>query len=349
MEYERIEAMAISDKQPDWQYEEMVAALDEDPDVVATGFLDGRVLVAADRTAQLEAVKDVVRAASNSRQLDPDLAAVTVACISRADVESVQASLSNIKLEDGEYVSAGYSIYSDRIVVSTNISEDRVVKAIDLPRNLLIVEVVEGASKGRLSRTSDASPHYGGAYITSGGVGCSSGFSLIGTRSMTAGHCIWSTSADWFSGSNTFATSATVPNFPKYDLARLQGGGSYDDRIFNENDNTSSADVAYAGNPANGYTYCNYGAVTKRNCFTQTHSNQTFCDALGCTVELSMSNTLGSEGQHGDSGGPIGRSDEPIRARGSVVAETGPVGDYYKFYYHKTSTIQSVLDYILTS
>ena len=264
-------------------------------------------------------------------------------CFTRAMLEETTRHAQAAQLDDGEFMSFGYSPVTDRISVTTNMSEDRVLDVLGVGGNQVTILPAEG---GRLSRTSDAAPHQGGARITSGGYVCSSGFSMrnaSGTRySTTAGHC---PSGTYLSGSNTFSTSYMAPNFPTVDVARL-GGSTYTNRTYSANDNTTTKAVIDSGDPANGYTYCEYGQTTRRSCFTQNQSGQQFCDSSGCTLNLSTATKTSSFWAEGDSGGPVSKeyAGGSVGARGWVVAgEFIPGPNYYILFYHKTSTVTGTL------
>ena len=208
--------------------------------------------------------------------------------------------------------------------------------------DLFVLDYLDGKS-ARLGRTNDGSPHSGGARISRDSIGCSSGFSLENgsgstTYSMTAAHC---GSGTWVSGPYTFSTITWIPSYPTIDLARL-AGSAYTNMTYSADNDYTAREVVAAGNPANGYIYCNYGASSRRSCFTQVYSGQTYCDEAGCTKYLSVGYNSGSViGAPGDSGGPIVKeSGEDAKARGSVVAGT-EYGTY--LWYHVTSTIQGNL------
>lgn len=338
---DEIDALAKVEGSWDLSGEEFVAKADEMEGVLAAGLVHGEILVAAGRGASSE-VEGMIRGA--------DAEGLTVRVVeSCVSVEELAQALENVnELKHGplDTTGIGYSLYTDRIVVTTTLDAESVVATLRVPEQLVIAGSVEpGVSDGRLTRTSDAAPHKGGAVISNGSGDCSSGFTVRSgsTRySTTAGHC---GGGSWTSGSHTFATSTYTPFFPTYDISRLSGS-TYTNQIYGSNNNFSSRIVNSRGNPAIGYTYCNFGAVSRYNCFTQTHSTQSHCGIAGCTVNLALSSTPGSEGLPGDSGGPIGRTSGSAyaKARGMVVAQTGPFyGGWYNFYYHIRSDIETFL------
>lgn len=349
--------LALDGPAPDLALEGIVVALDEHPLVLAAGLVGGSVEVQTDRDAGDVAIGQLLdgTGVETADLLGAGIVSVASSCVSLADLHRADAAIRTIALEETEFVSFGYSLYVDRIVVSTNIDEARIAEVLDTSSGLYVLQHTSSQTGGFLSvrRNRDFKPHYGGALIETPGTfpikQCTSGFSLESNKASTAAHCFLNitTSEDWYSGNKLFAKSGYLPDWPAYDIARLNGGGPDAPISYNDGGIYGHAFVESAGNPGNGFEYCNLGFFSRVNCFTQTHSNQTYCHFYGCTIQLSSSNTLGPEGIPGDSGGPIARSDlYPVKARGLVSAELGPfTGGYYVFYYRRTSDIEAKTAY----
>ena len=305
------------------------------------------VFVAAD--ASLSTVRD-----RTTRELSPTMAeAVTFvqSCISSEQIAKAESAAAALKLEGSDAVAFGYAWQVDRIVVTSTLSEATVRSAFDLPANVITVAAVEpDAVMARASRTSDSAPHKGGAEIQNGsGETCSSYFTLVKSsngvrKSATAGHCAGSS---WTSGSHTFSTSSWRPNFPARDMRRL-GGSTYTDNAYSADNNTSHKDLKSSGNPGNGYAYCNLGSQQRRACFLQDQSGQQFCDAAGCTTNLSIATELYDIIDLGDSGGPVAKElSVGLAARGMVVAQSEGVvwGTFVStIYYHVVSDVNATLN-----
>jgi len=330
-----------SDAQSNLQLEKYMSTLSDTVGVLQVDLLDGElaVYVARDADVDLQALEALRPGAA-------DMAlALHPSCVSSADIVVAKANAAKARLHGDEFITVGYSQQIDRILVTTTLDQQTVFDLLGVDPDLISVATIEPSPDGgRLSRTADVTPHYGGAQIHNSDSYCSSGFSVTGSGedfSITAGHC---GSGYFYSGPYTFSAFVYRPNYPTVDIERL-GDLTYDNRTYAANDNTTTKAVTNSGNPGNGYTYCNLGYVSRRVCFTQTSSGQEFCDAAGCTDYISVSSTVGSKGQHGDSGGPIAiEIGSNVGARGSVVAQEGPFyGGYYNFYYHIMSTIQSTL------
>lgn len=95
-----------------------------------------------------------------------------LSCLTDSEVDRVKLAVSSIAIAEDEFVAAGYSPHTDRVVVTTNsaqVSVDELSAASGVSADLIIVSVVP-TEGGRLTRTSDAAAHKGGAQIQSGGL-----------------------------------------------------------------------------------------------------------------------------------------------------------------------------------
>lgn len=253
-----------------------------------------------------------------------------------ASLTALQDRLAGLAGKEGVFFGFGYRADSDTVVVTGNLPKSALPEA-ELRSGALTFEyTTEG---GRETRTNDSAPHWGGARITSGGSGCSSGFIVknsAGTRfAVTAAHC-GSLNSTWTSGSYTFGKMTQRGPFPAYDMALLSGQ-SYGSYIWMGNSSGTGTQTGAAANPAVGSTYCTSGATTNENCGKKVNNlSDSFCDASGCTYSLA-SYTGGSNTSGGDSGGPLVlKSGSKVYPRGIHIARAGST-----MYAEKWSTISS--------
>jgi len=170
----------------------------------------------------------------------------------------------------------------------------------------------EGVGGGRDSRSSDASPHKGGAKIVHvpTGTNCTSGFTVktFGiVRMVTAGHCYANLNMPIVSPGNgsSFGQVVARAPFPARDL-ELLGGATYIGRIYVGDLTGAVVNVIGAGNPVVGAQgYCVSGSWTAEHCGqTVTSLNGQLCDQAGCTNGLVVYSGGGLTGG-GDSGAPF--------------------------------------------
>ncbi|MBW9214791.1 S1 family peptidase [Mumia sp. zg.B53] len=221
---------------------------------------------------------------------------------------------------------AGYSMDLDpeleAVVVDVAAAPPRAAARLD--RQAAPVEGVDAGavvvrytgSAARASRTSDTSPHWGGARITSPSKVCSSGFTVrsksSSTRySVTAGHC-GANGTSWYSGSYYFGQIAGRSNYPAYDQARL-AGSTYTNSIYTDGlDNFNVRTVTGANDGAVGDNVCASGAVTKSVCGIEIKSlSASYCDdpakPATCSTYLMRGRRSDDRviARLGDSGGPV--------------------------------------------
>lgn len=262
--------------------------------------------------------------------------ATLVSCVSDAELDSVRARLRTLNLAKGESIGFGYDIRHDRIDIDTSLDE-RAIR-IALPEPLADSDLVHVARIGleRLSRSSDQSPHRGGAHTNGAEGGCSSGFPIkhpsFGNSILTAGHCgACGTNVANGNYSDSFGTVIQNPYRPdlgnvEYDFAVVDGS-TYTGRIYTQtNDTTTDALDGHTG-PSLNVGYCMVGAESRRLCAEYDDLTREFCDAGGCTRHTALAErvcTSGVLGRRGDSGGPVIRELEngKVGARGLVVGGT---------------------------
>jgi hypothetical protein len=207
------------------------------------------------------------------------------------------------------------------------------------------------------SRGADSSPFKGGAIISTGAHGCSSGFSWIDTYSthymLTAAHCAPTGSASVTTSVDTMGsiTSATRENWTdntgtvyftgdstyRGDVALIQmSGKTGDPKIYSAADTTTTTTVhsMWTTVPSNGESYCTSGSNTYAICgWVVDHSRINYLYANGEWVLNATKGlkTSGTSTNGGDSGGPV----YTVDAQGTIAAKGihsggsyGPVGCY---------------------
>lgn len=196
------------------------------------------------------------------------------------------------------------------------------------------VVVRYSGESARASRNSDTAPHWGGARITAGSTGCTSGFTVksksSSTRfSVTAGHCGPNGTA-WYSGSYFFGNTAGRTGYPEYDQARLSGS-TYTNSIYTDGLDSFTTRVVTGANDGDvGDSVCLSGQVTKSVCGVEIKSlSATYCDdpdvAATCTTYLMRGRRSDDRVivRRGDSGGPVYQRNSTLpRAsiRGMIIA-----------------------------
>lgn len=251
-------------------------------------------------------------------------------------LDALQDKLTGLAGKDGVFFGFGYRADSDTVFVTGNLPKSALPET-ELRSGAIAFEYTTDG--GRDTRANDSAPHWGGARITSGSSGCTSGFIVknsAGTRfAVTAAHC-GSLNSTWASGSYTVGKMTQRGPFPAYDMALLSGQ-CYGNYIWMGNASGTGTPTGAAANPAVGSTYCTSGATTNENCGKKVNNlSDSFCDASGCTYGLA-SYTGGASTAGGDSGGPLVlKSGSKVYPRGIHIARSGST-----MYAEKWGTISS--------
>ncbi|MBK7820041.1 MAG: hypothetical protein IPJ61_02935 [Tessaracoccus sp.] len=243
----------------------------------------------------------------------------------RASLEALKTSVAGLAGAEGVYFGLWYDAERDLVQVSGNLSEDALPEE-PLRLGELRLETTEGG--GRLSRSSDTSPHWGGAKIvkSTGGGPCSTGFAVknsAGTKFMlTAAHC-GALNTVWKSGSYTVGKIVKRAPYPTFDLA-LIGEKSYGTYIYMGGSTGSGTATGAAANPALYTKYCTSGSSSYENCDMDTLSlTGVLCAPDGCTSGLAVLVGI-SPVRPGDSGGPLVlKGASKVYPRGIVIAGSG--------------------------
>lgn len=217
------------------------------------------------------------------------------------------------------------------------------------------------------SRGNDASPHFGGAFITPGftdrKAGCSSGFSVVfgdGRRgAVTARHCYepnFQPNLKLLSGVEDFGQldGSRVAPFPTFDMARVtQAGQTYTNKIYTDPCCPTQRTVTSGSNPFQGQVLCVSGQLTGARCsITVTNPSGSFCpDPIlvpefggQCVNDVMVASRPGIRvAQRGDSGGPIYSPSGTANAaiHGILIGGTS-AGD--TIFAEKLSNIETALD-----
>lgn len=243
-----------------------------------------------------------------SDQLGTEGPAAEPSRFTQASLQHLEKSLESLAVSSSrEDVFYGfyYDAEADKMVVEGNVSKADISK---LGVASALIAYSPSSKGGRSSRQVDSSPFWGGARITSGSSGCSSGFIVknsSGTRfAVTAAHC-GNLNSTWKSGSHTYGKMTKRGSFPTYDMA-LIGGQSYAPYIYSGGTASSTCNAAGApADPVAGTTDCANGVSTGENCGKRVTSlSGTFCDSSGCTNALAVY-TGGTATAAGDSGGAL--------------------------------------------
>jgi hypothetical protein len=291
---------------------------------------------------------------------------VAASCVSTEDLDRVQEVASTWNYRDGEFFSIGYSAFDDAILVTSTIPRDEGYKGLTrggvslktgMHATINYIEV-ETESVGRLGRSNDAAPHWGGAQIWRSGAQCSSGFTVVnstGDRAiMSAGHC-FELGQSIENGVGSSVGTVVFRTFPDPDLLSISGS-SYVGRHYSEVSDVGGRRVQGSTDPALNVGYCEYGAVGLRICTGYVTTNTTYTDASGSTTNLAQALSapgcpFGRLARSGDSGGPVGReiADGVTGARGIVVAgtsESAPITSTTRCtrWDHKWSTVSSIFN-----
>ncbi len=280
--------------------------------------------------------------------------AMLVSCVRDQDLAAVDEGIAAISLIDDQFVSAGYSPFTDRIQVVTNLDPKAIAAALPyaMPGRQMSVD---NAKASRADRRWDFAQHYAGAQINDGsssGYDCSSGFyvwsAAYGPFMLSAGHCSWGVPQVFNNGNNSqyFGTVA-ARSFPNPDLL-IMNGSTYIGRTYSGPDQTTWARVEGASNPTYSISYCNNGASSLETCSNLSNSVSTYCDASGCTTDLAYHERAcawGPIAAGGDSGGPVTyhKANGRQQAKGIVIAEgSGGTPCAYRMWYHKWTTISNI-------
>ncbi|MFG1661394.1 hypothetical protein ACGFIY_33355 [Micromonospora chersina] len=173
-------------------------------------------------------------------------------------------------------------------------------------------------------RTSDNTPHFGGAQVAPelAGGKCSTSFSIVlpdATRaSLTAGHCFngfFGLTSGAFNYGFTDPSAATLGEFPIYDMIAIRPlpGHTFTNRIYTDPGSPITRTVIGARTPLVGEQVCTSGAVTKAKCDATVLSTEgIFCQQQspqGCASETNDLLVFAKPGTVmaflGDSGGPV--------------------------------------------
>ncbi len=192
---------------------------------------------------------------------------------------------------------------------------DAVVKAAGIDPSLIETETAHQFH--RLSRTADASPHYGGARynMLAPGTGqcfgsCSTGFAVknsYNVRSMiTAGHCGQYPTLG-YSGPFLEGILYRAGMYPNIDISVLYTPGeTYTNKIYAD-PGSSPVTVTTGHEPILNETDCFSGGRSKETCGNLvTNINDVFCDTDGCALFLFDAIHYATPFcQDGDSGSPF--------------------------------------------
>jgi hypothetical protein len=206
------------------------------------------------------------------------------------------------------------------------------------------------------NRNADCNPHYGAAEISSGTLGCTSGFAMVDPYGddyqVTAGHC-FPQGYHLASGPNYYGSISDRMPFPAYDLEKINDNCCipqiYLGRIWTDTNEVlsvsgaSNANVGYPGR--DGICVSGASGVFDRCGASVRNTSATFCNEAGCTYAL-MAYSRGSGTQMawpGDSGGPVyfnNNSNGLAHVVGMHIASSCS-GANCMHYAEKYSTIQS--------
>jgi hypothetical protein len=305
--------------------------------------------VVADAAAPAQEVADLqerVEAAAGPTEVE-----VRLSCRPLDQLEAVQEDLSS--LHDGALEGASYAYEVDPATGTVAVYADDAATAQAIGASFGDQVSVTVAELDRTSggRTSDASPHYGDARITSGGVTCSSNFAfrnnVFGTRvTATAGHCGGSS---WYSGGNLVG-NVVYQSLPNPDIEMLYASGQNQTNvIYTDPCSPCTRTVTSKHDPGVSELVCVGGAITLADCGgTVMSTNATFCDTYGCTYGLTHAFMLGNTQlcSSGDSGGVVYQRDgsSEATANGLIVASVGPGFGGWGCYFHRISQVEAAIN-----
>ena len=171
--------------------------------------------------------------------------------------------------------------------------------------------------------------------MTSGG-NCTSGFAINAPYRpfmVTAKHCFvgvpLGTTVRNGTNTNTNNFGWLAINGPTGVDVSLMGGSIYMGRTYRSANTTSWGNVSGSGDPTSGYTYCQYGVVSRLICGGQVtaYNAQITYPGSGEVYSVTQFERPCADGvlvRQGDSGGPVGLPllNGTIGARGMVSAES---------------------------
>ncbi len=232
---------------------------------------------------------------------------------------AVVLASSQLELSDGVSVGSSYDPRADVLAFEGNLAPELLAE--QLGDVVYVYRFVPEDAPARFSgtRTSDSTPHYGGARINSN---CSTGFTTKFNdnvrRMLTAAHC-GALNSVATSGLHYVGTMTYRLPFPAYDVAWL-ASSTYTGVVYGGGSTGTAMLVGGSvGNPGMGGNYCASGAFGYEHCgMGVTSLSATFCDSGGCTPSLVTTNNTGVI--PGDSGGPFyGKPASYALARGIVL------------------------------
>jgi hypothetical protein len=259
---------------------------------------------------------------------------VMISSLTSDKVNEIQSSIARVSQaaeSKGFFYGSAYDPIIDKVNLKSNSDNSTVASLLTLYGDSLSFAKV--ANGGRMTRTSDGSPHHGGASIEDSAVThyCSSGITVIrsnGTRGITtAGHC-WNGTAGTAifdeSGTHQFGNLIGRAGYPGFDQDLITGS-TYSRDIYTGGSTGVTIPVISADDPVVGGSYCHSGRTTFEHCGEVPWSlNAQFCDIDGCTTSLIAYN--GTDLQPGDSGAPFYAkfATPAAKIRGMAIAIVGP-------------------------
>jgi hypothetical protein len=216
--------------------------------------------------------------------------------VSRSDVDVISQRLVALRSSEqltGETYRFGFDPELGKVVLAATAPRSAFGDVLDAFPDLLVYR--EGEPAVRTSRSNDGEPHWGGAEITDGSGGCSSGYTVNKTSNglnymVTAGHCALLHAAITQPDTGlSYGTVASRATFPTRDM-ELIGGETYSGKIYVGDEIGVGRSVWTASNPALGASYCFSGTTTNESCgHVVTDTDETLCFVDGCTATWSFS------------------------------------------------------------
>lgn len=257
-------------------------------------------------------------AASADFVLDGSAPAVKRSSTTQAAIDEVDR---RIRAEVQRHKAAGHAFGStfdlarDVMVVTTNAPQD-VVRS--LSAGLRIEVEYRYGTGGRDSRQYDSIPFRGGAAVTVGTAGCSSGFTVKSPQGdrylLTAGHCGYVPGVPMGRPVSNTGSGAHMGyfynwNYPTRDIgliSRLDSAGAYGHYIYVGDATGNVKAVGAAQDPfPGGSNYCQSGAYSYEHCGHHVvNTTGQLCTSDGCTRDL-ITYDQGTRPASGDSGAPF--------------------------------------------
>jgi hypothetical protein len=316
-------------------------------------------LIADDQAQSLTVVADAAAPADQVAELQARVEAaaggtdveVRLSCRPLDQLQAVQADLASLHQGALEGASYAYEIDPATGTVAVYADDAATAKAINATFGDQVSVTVAGLDRTSGGRTSDASPHYGDARISSGGVTCSSNFSfrnnVFGTRvTATAGHC---GGGSWYSGGNLVG-SVVYQSVPNPDIEMLYASGQNQTNvIYTDPCSPCTRTVTSKHDPGVNELVCVGGAISLADCgATVMSTNATFCDTWGCTYGLTHAFLLGTTQlcSSGDSGGVVYQREgsSEATANGLIVASVGPGFGGWGCYFHRITQVEATIN-----